>query len=128
MTPAAMARLSPKAQRSLAIALAALAALVALSILLGPVLYLHRRYDLGLIELAAGNATAARAQADTILQQQPTHLLGLSLAMRAALPKPVTISCASSRYFPSLRCSLSFSSSARRHSFQLCCSSSPSPR
>lgn len=44
----------------------------------------HRRYDLGLIQLVAGDASSARAQADTILQQQPSHLLGLALAMRAA--------------------------------------------
>jgi hypothetical protein len=45
---------------------------------------LHRRYDLGLIELVSGNVTAASAQADTILAQRPTHLLGLILAARAA--------------------------------------------
>lgn len=45
---------------------------------------LHRRYDLGLIQLAAGDAVAARAQADTILAEQPTHLLGLALGMRVA--------------------------------------------
>ena len=44
----------------------------------------HRRYDLGLISLAAGDPATARAQADTILKAQPTHLLGLSLGMRAA--------------------------------------------
>jgi hypothetical protein len=44
----------------------------------------HRRYDLGLIQLTAGDAPSARAQADTILREQPTHLLGLSLAMRVA--------------------------------------------
>jgi hypothetical protein len=44
----------------------------------------HRRYDLGLIHLAAGDAAQARAQADTILAKQPAHLLGLALAMRAA--------------------------------------------
>lgn len=45
---------------------------------------LHRRYDLGLIQLAAGDAAAARAQADTILAEHPTHLLGLALGMRVA--------------------------------------------
>lgn len=45
----------------------------------------HRRYDLGLIQLTAGDAAAARAQADSILAEQPRHLLGLALAMRAAL-------------------------------------------
>jgi len=44
----------------------------------------HRRYDLGQIHLAAKDAPAARAQADTILAAQPTHLLGLALAMRTA--------------------------------------------
>ena len=44
----------------------------------------HRRYDLGLIHLAAGDAAQAKAQADTILAEQPAHLLGLALAMRAA--------------------------------------------
>ncbi len=45
---------------------------------------LHRRYDLGLIHLAAGEDAEARAQADTILAAQKTHLLGLALAMRVA--------------------------------------------
>ena len=45
---------------------------------------LHRRYDLGLIQLAAGDQAAARAQADTILAEQKEHLLGLALAMRVA--------------------------------------------
>jgi hypothetical protein len=44
----------------------------------------HRRYDLGLIQLTAGDAPSARAQSDTILKEQPSHLLGLSLAMRVA--------------------------------------------
>lgn len=44
----------------------------------------HRRYDLGLIQLTAGDPAAARIQADSILLEQPTHLLGLSLGMRAA--------------------------------------------
>ena len=44
----------------------------------------HRRYDLGLIALVAGDAPRAKAQADTILAQRKTHLLGLSLAARAA--------------------------------------------
>jgi hypothetical protein len=44
----------------------------------------HRRYDLGLISLVSGNVVAAKAQADTILAQRPTHLLGLSLAARVA--------------------------------------------
>jgi hypothetical protein len=44
----------------------------------------HRRYDLGLVALVTGDAARAAAQADTILRQRPTHLLGLSLAVRAA--------------------------------------------
>lgn len=44
----------------------------------------HRRYDLGLVALVAGDTARARAQADTILAQRRTHLLGLSLAARAA--------------------------------------------
>ncbi|MBX3134332.1 MAG: zinc ribbon domain-containing protein [Gemmatimonadaceae bacterium] len=44
----------------------------------------HQRYDLGLIGLVSGDAVMARAQADTILSGQPTHLLGLILGMRAA--------------------------------------------
>lgn len=45
----------------------------------------HRRYDLGLIQLTAGDAPSARAQADTILAANPSHLLGLSLGMRVAV-------------------------------------------
>lgn len=44
----------------------------------------HRRYDLGLVALVGGDTVRARAQADTILAQRRTHLLGLSLAARAA--------------------------------------------
>lgn len=44
----------------------------------------HRRYDLGLIQLTAGDPVSARAQADTILASSPSHLLGLALAMRVA--------------------------------------------
>jgi len=44
----------------------------------------HGRYDLGLVALVAGDAAKAAAQSDTILKQRPTHLLGLSLAARAA--------------------------------------------
>lgn len=51
----------------------------------------HRRYDLGLIHLAAGDPAAARAQADTILAAAPTHLLGLALGMRAATAERRTV-------------------------------------
>lgn len=42
------------------------------------------RYDLGMIGWASQNAAVAKAQADTILKQNPKHLLGLILAARAA--------------------------------------------
>lgn len=42
------------------------------------------RYDLGRIALVAGQEPLARAEADTILSQHPTHLLGLILAGEAA--------------------------------------------
>jgi hypothetical protein len=42
------------------------------------------RYDLGMIGWASENAPIARAQADTILQQNSKHLLGLILGARAA--------------------------------------------
>ncbi|MFO1311901.1 MAG: type II secretion system protein GspM [Burkholderiales bacterium] len=51
MTPAAIARLSPRTQRQLAIALFAITVVVVLAILLGPVLYLHRRYDVAIADL-----------------------------------------------------------------------------
>lgn len=44
----------------------------------------HRRYDLGLLGLVSGDGALARSQADTILAAEPSHLLGLILAMRAA--------------------------------------------
>jgi hypothetical protein len=44
----------------------------------------HRRYDLGLVALVAGDNQTARAQSDTILAQRRQHLLGLLLAARAA--------------------------------------------
>lgn len=43
-----------------------------------------QRYDLGRIAAVSGEETVARAQADTILSQQPKHLLGLMLAADAA--------------------------------------------
>jgi hypothetical protein len=42
------------------------------------------RYDLGRIGEVSGDARLAAAQADTILQANPTHLLGLILAANAA--------------------------------------------
>ncbi|HUF66401.1 MAG TPA: hypothetical protein VMM17_10555 [Gemmatimonadaceae bacterium] len=44
----------------------------------------HGLYDIGLVALAAGDHRRAAAQADAILAQRPTHLLGLALAARAA--------------------------------------------
>ena len=44
----------------------------------------HQRYDIGLIALVSGRPELAAAQADTMLTQRPTHLLGLALAIRAA--------------------------------------------
>ena len=43
-----------------------------------------QRYDLGRIAEVAGAYPLARAQADTILSENPTHLLGLILAARIA--------------------------------------------
>ena len=44
----------------------------------------HRRYDVGVVSLVTGDVASAKAQADTILAQRATHLLGLALAARAA--------------------------------------------
>ncbi len=44
----------------------------------------HLRYDLGLVALVMGDAARARSEAEAILVGQPTHLLGLLLAARAA--------------------------------------------
>jgi len=43
-----------------------------------------QRYDLGRIAEVAGELPLARAQADSILAQSPSHLLGLVLAARIA--------------------------------------------
>ncbi len=51
--------------------------------MLGP-LNEDQRYDLGRIAEVAGALPLARAQADTILAANPTHLLGLVLAARIA--------------------------------------------
>ena len=42
------------------------------------------RYDMGRVAEVAGRADVAKAQADTILAANPTHLLGLVLASKAA--------------------------------------------
>jgi hypothetical protein len=44
----------------------------------------HQRYDLGLLGVVSGDGVMARAQADSILAEQPEHLLGLILGMRSA--------------------------------------------
>jgi hypothetical protein len=45
---------------------------------------LDQRYDMGRIAAVAGDEPLARAEADTILAKNPTHLLGLILAANAA--------------------------------------------
>ncbi len=45
---------------------------------------LDQHYDLGRIAAVSGDEALARAQADTILAQNPNHLLGLILAANAA--------------------------------------------
>ena len=47
-------------------------------------LNIDQRYDMGRIAEVAGALPLARAQADTILQKHPDHLLGLILAARVA--------------------------------------------
>ena len=44
----------------------------------------HARYDIGMIGVVSGDVGLARAEADTILATDRTHLLGLVLAMKAA--------------------------------------------
>ena len=44
----------------------------------------HTRYDVGMIGIVSGDVQLARAEADTILAVNKTHLLGLILAMKAA--------------------------------------------
>jgi hypothetical protein len=45
---------------------------------------LDARFDMGRIAQVAGAYPAAKSEADSILARQPTHLLGLVLAMQAA--------------------------------------------
>lgn len=47
-------------------------------------LTLDQRYDLGRIAEVGGDTALARAQADTMLRQRPTHMLGLILGAKAA--------------------------------------------
>lgn len=48
------------------------------------VLDTDQRYDLGRIAAVSGDLSLAKAEADTILQQNAAHLLGLSLAAQVA--------------------------------------------
>ena len=52
--------------------------------MLGASLDVDARYDYGRVASETGNLDIAAAQADTILKQVPTHLLGLALAARTA--------------------------------------------
>ena len=52
--------------------------------MLGAGLDTDARYDYGRVAAVTGNLVIAAAQADTILQAAPTHLLGLSLRARTA--------------------------------------------
>jgi hypothetical protein len=49
-----------------------------------PAMSLSSHFDVGLLQLAQGNAPAAVAEADTIRQQVPTHLFPFVLRARAA--------------------------------------------
>lgn len=51
---------------------------------LGTDMDLDARYDYGRVAQEVGEPAIAAAQADTILKQAPTHLLGLALAARTA--------------------------------------------
>jgi hypothetical protein len=51
---------------------------------LGTEMDLDARYDYGRVAQEVGSPEIAAAQADTILKQAPTHLLGLALAARTA--------------------------------------------
>ena len=48
-----------------------------------PALDVDARYHIGVLELTAGNAAAALAQADTIRRGAPTHLFGFMLRARS---------------------------------------------
>jgi hypothetical protein len=54
--------------------------------MLGP-LDTDLRYDYGHVAVVVGDLDVAKAQADSILVKQPTHLLGLLLASRVAAAK-----------------------------------------
>lgn len=44
----------------------------------------HARYDMGLVALGTGDNARAAVQSDSIMEERPSHLLGLALAARAA--------------------------------------------
>jgi hypothetical protein len=44
----------------------------------------HTHYDVGMIWAVTGDSLKARSEAEIILNERPTHLLGLLLAMRTA--------------------------------------------
>lgn len=44
----------------------------------------HSRFDIGMIAAVSGDSARARAEADTILAQDRSHLLGLVLAIKVA--------------------------------------------
>jgi hypothetical protein len=48
-----------------------------------PALDNDAHYDIGVLQLAAGNAAGAQAQADLLLRAVPTHLYGFLLRARA---------------------------------------------
>jgi len=52
---------------------------------------LDQRYDLGRVAAVSGDEPMAHAQADTILARNPTHLLGLILAVNAARMRRDTV-------------------------------------
>ena len=74
-------RLSEEGQRDSVALFASMAVPVFES--LGP-LDADGRYDFGRIAQVSGNLDLAQAQADSILQQSPSHLLGLILAAAVA--------------------------------------------
>jgi hypothetical protein len=64
--------------------------------MLGP-LTPHTRYDIGDISAAVGEVALARLEADSILAEQPNHLLGLALAIRTATMAGDSVAAASFR-------------------------------
>lgn len=67
-------------------------ALSSFQLLEGSDLDADARYDYGRIAVETGDLDIASAQADSILKDSPTHLLGLALAARVALARADTTS------------------------------------